>query len=237
MWKIRTFQKIISYNLNLEYSFALKTFWNRIKFYVLMQKNELPKPIIQSLNNCTNLIAYYPSNRFISFASSWFVSNNNKSKNWTTLTRRKKKQNKSKSELNSAWSFHWPACSTIYAYRTSFHFHSHAYINCPILVFEKTVPWNWIYSPLFRLKKISTKKVNFKERCWTLLTGGRCSEIIYVLKGQFWTSKLWPLLTGGRYSEVIVSSGLTVFTDSCGICQLYQDCNKHHSYICRLVFW
>ncbi len=40
------------------------------------------------------------------------------------------------------------------------------------------------------------------------LTGGRCSEVIYVVKVR---SKLWSLYTGGRYLEGVFGSGLTVF--------------------------
>jgi hypothetical protein len=42
------------------------------------------------------------------------------------------------------------------------------------------------------------------------LTGGCCSEVDLVLKllGQ---DLGWSLLTGGRYSEVVVSTSLTVF--------------------------
>ncbi len=41
------------------------------------------------------------------------------------------------------------------------------------------------------------------------MTGGHCSEVDLVLKllGQ---DLRWSLLTGGRYSEVVVSTGLTV---------------------------
>jgi len=39
------------------------------------------------------------------------------------------------------------------------------------------------------------------------LTGCHCSEVIYVVKVQYKTSKWW---TSGRASKVIVSSGLTV---------------------------
>ena len=42
------------------------------------------------------------------------------------------------------------------------------------------------------------------------MTGGRCSEVDLVLKllGRVLE---WSLLTGGRYSEVVVNTGLTVF--------------------------
>jgi hypothetical protein len=40
-----------------------------------------------------------------------------------------------------------------------------------------------------------------------LLTGGRCSEVINVIKVQNGTSKWWSLWTGGRYLEVVVCSG------------------------------
>ncbi len=44
---------------------------------------------------------------------------------------------------------------------------------------------------------------------WSQLTGGRCSEVVLVLKllGQ---DLGLSLLRGGRYSEVVVSTGLTV---------------------------
>ena len=44
---------------------------------------------------------------------------------------------------------------------------------------------------------------------WSLLTGGRCSEVdlVHKLLGR---DLEWSLLTGGRYSEVVVSTGLTV---------------------------
>jgi hypothetical protein len=42
------------------------------------------------------------------------------------------------------------------------------------------------------------------------LTGGRCSEIIHVIKVPNGTSKWWSLRIGGCYLEVVVSSGLTV---------------------------
>jgi hypothetical protein len=32
-----------------------------------------------------------------------------------------------------------------------------------------------------------------------LLTGGRCSEVIYVIKAPNETKKCWSLFTGGRY--------------------------------------
>jgi hypothetical protein len=41
--------------------------------------------------------------------------------------------------------------------------------------------------------------------------GGRCLEVIYVMKAMIRTSKWWSLETGGRYLEVVVSSGLTVY--------------------------
>jgi hypothetical protein len=44
---------------------------------------------------------------------------------------------------------------------------------------------------------------------WSLLTGGRCSEVDLVLK-LLGRDLEWSLLTGGRYSEVVVSTGLTV---------------------------
>jgi len=43
-----------------------------------------------------------------------------------------------------------------------------------------------------------------------LLTGGRYSEVIYIVKVQYGTSKWWLFKAGGRYSEVVASSGLTV---------------------------
>ncbi len=43
------------------------------------------------------------------------------------------------------------------------------------------------------------------------MTGGRCSEVIYVVKVRFGTSKLWSLYMGGRYLEGVISSVLTVF--------------------------
>jgi hypothetical protein len=42
---------------------------------------------------------------------------------------------------------------------------------------------------------------------WPLLTGGRCSEVIYVSK---WDLKMMVVIYGDRSSEVVVSSGLTV---------------------------
>ncbi len=45
-----------------------------------------------------------------------------------------------------------------------------------------------------------------------LLSGGRCSEIIYVIKVPNGTTKWWSLQIVGRYSEVVVSSGLTVYS-------------------------
>ncbi len=53
-----------------------------------------------------------------------------------------------------------------------------------------------------------------QKKQWLLLTGGRCSEVFYVIKGLFGTSKQWPLLTGGRCTEVVVSSGLIVLLQS-----------------------
>ena len=44
---------------------------------------------------------------------------------------------------------------------------------------------------------------------WSLLTGGRCSEVDLVLK-MLGRVLGWSLLKGGRYSEVVVSTGLTV---------------------------
>jgi len=44
-----------------------------------------------------------------------------------------------------------------------------------------------------------------------LLTGGRCSEVAYIIKIEIGPLKWWPLYAGVRYSEVAVSSGLTVF--------------------------
>ncbi len=44
-----------------------------------------------------------------------------------------------------------------------------------------------------------------------LLTGGRCSQIEYIIKFKIEPFKWWPLQAGGRYSEVAVNSGLTVF--------------------------
>ena len=41
------------------------------------------------------------------------------------------------------------------------------------------------------------------------MTGGRCSEVDLVLK-LLGRDLEWSLLTGGRYSEVVVSTGLTV---------------------------
>lgn len=48
---------------------------------------------------------------------------------------------------------------------------------------------------------------------WSLLIGGPCSEVIYVIKGRIGTSEYGSLLTCGRYLErvVIVILGLTVF--------------------------
>ncbi len=46
----------------------------------------------------------------------------------------------------------------------------------------------------------------------SLLTSGRCSEVIYAMKGQFGTSKWWSLWTGVCYSRLVVSSILTVYT-------------------------
>jgi hypothetical protein len=51
------------------------------------------------------------------------------------------------------------------------------------------------------------------QKEWPLLTGvtgGRCSEVIYVIKASQGTKKWWSLWTGGRYSEMVVSSGLSV---------------------------
>ena len=44
---------------------------------------------------------------------------------------------------------------------------------------------------------------------WSLLTSGCCSEVDLVLK-LLGRDLGWSLLTGGRYSEVVVSTGLTV---------------------------
>jgi len=43
---------------------------------------------------------------------------------------------------------------------------------------------------------------------WPLLTGGRYSEVTWVVKAQY--IKLWLLLSGGRYLEMVVNSSLTV---------------------------
>jgi hypothetical protein len=43
-----------------------------------------------------------------------------------------------------------------------------------------------------------------------LLTGGRFSEVAYIIKIEIGPLKWWPLYAGVRYSEVAVSSGLTV---------------------------
>jgi len=45
---------------------------------------------------------------------------------------------------------------------------------------------------------------------WSQLTGGRCSEVVLVLK-LLRRDFGWSLLTGGRYSEVVVITGLTVY--------------------------
>ncbi len=45
---------------------------------------------------------------------------------------------------------------------------------------------------------------------WPLLTGGRCSEVSYIIQILIGPLKRWPLLAGVRCSEVAVSSGLTV---------------------------
>ena len=42
-----------------------------------------------------------------------------------------------------------------------------------------------------------------------MLTGGRCSEVDLVLK-MLGRDLEWSLLTGGRYSEVVVNTCLTV---------------------------
>jgi hypothetical protein len=47
-----------------------------------------------------------------------------------------------------------------------------------------------------------------------ILTGGCCSEVIYVLKVLNGISKWWSLKTGGRCSEVVVSLGLTILTNA-----------------------
>jgi len=47
---------------------------------------------------------------------------------------------------------------------------------------------------------------------WLQLTGGRCSEVVLVLK-LLGRDLGWSLLTGGCYSEVVVSTGLTVHSN------------------------
>jgi hypothetical protein len=49
-----------------------------------------------------------------------------------------------------------------------------------------------------------------------LLTGGRRSEVIYVIKVPNGTTKGWSLQAGGRDSEVVVGSDLTVTRDTWG---------------------
>ena len=46
---------------------------------------------------------------------------------------------------------------------------------------------------------------------WTLLTGGRYSEVTYHTKIEIGTPKLGSFLAGGCYSEVVVNLGLTLF--------------------------
>jgi len=36
---------------------------------------------------------------------------------------------------------------------------------------------------------------------WPLLTGGRCSQVNYIVKVQYGASKWWYLLTDGRYDR------------------------------------
>jgi len=50
---------------------------------------------------------------------------------------------------------------------------------------------------------------------WPLLTGGRFSEKLYVVKTKIGTSKWWSVLAGGHYLETVVSSGLTVHWGLC----------------------
>jgi len=45
------------------------------------------------------------------------------------------------------------------------------------------------------------------------VAAGRCSEVDLVLK-LLGRDLEWSLLTGGRYSEVVVNTGLTVFAKS-----------------------
>ena len=59
-----------------------------------------------------------------------------------------------------------------------------------------------------------TKTTFGTQKWWPLLTGGLCSEVIYVNKIQNGTSNWWSLKAGGRYSEVVVNSGLTAFRSS-----------------------
>ncbi len=71
--------------------------------------------------------------------------------------------------------------------------------------------WGWsLYTSSTVQSNLCTMTTLGTKVKWPLLTGGRCSEVIYVIKALIGASKWWSLWTGGRYSEVVVSSGLTV---------------------------
>ncbi len=57
---------------------------------------------------------------------------------------------------------------------------------------------------------LCNKSSKWDQKWWSLWTGGRFSEVIYVIKAPNGAKKWWSLWTGGRYSEVVVSSALTV---------------------------
>ena len=50
---------------------------------------------------------------------------------------------------------------------------------------------------------------------WPLMTDGRCSKVVNIIKIEIGPFKWWPLQAGDHYSEVSVSSGLTVQLNLC----------------------
>ncbi len=64
-----------------------------------------------------------------------------------------------------------------------------------------TVLWYepWIsYTILLVHSNLCTTTIIGPKKQWTLLTGGRCSMVMYVKKAQNGTSKWWSLFVGGR---------------------------------------
>ncbi len=52
----------------------------------------------------------------------------------------------------------------------------------------------------FNYSQICVQRPTLVPKKWPLLTGDRCSEVIYVIKGENRSLKWWSFYTGGRNS-------------------------------------